>query len=86
MACQCYRAVLPVMILGGVDEPSSSSATALNGIQIQSLKDILGEVSRGEFPEAAAKELIFASFPFMPPEQVEKLLASVRGANVPDET
>lgn len=60
------------------EDPTTVSATALNGIQIQALKGIMSEYNSGTLGRETAKELIGASFPLMDPAQVARLLDSVK--------
>ena len=70
---------------GVPDDPSSVSATALNGIQIQSLKDIMIQVSNQEIPEELGKELIYASFPTMDTGRVDRMIQAAKKQRIPSD-
>jgi len=57
----------------------AQSDTALNGAQIDSLLSIVEQVSSKVLPVDSAKVIIGAAFQTIPPEQIEAMLAPLRG-------
>jgi lambda family phage portal protein len=56
---------------------ASVADTALNGIQVQALLDVLGKVGTGELPKTAAKAIIHAAFPLMDDATIDAMLADL---------
>lgn len=50
---------------------------ALNGTQVTSLLEIVTRVATNNLPRDSAKELILVAFPFITPEEAERILGSV---------
>lgn len=48
--------------------------TAFNGAQVSSLNEIFAAIGRGELPVDTAREVIFAAFPSIQPDRVERML------------
>lgn len=60
----------------GVD-PVDNAGVALNGAQISSLLEIVDKVAQKQYPGDAAANIIRTSFPTLPPETIQKIVASV---------
>ena len=54
-------------------------ATALNGAQVLALKDLLTQVAQNQMPAATVKVIIAAAFPFITSQQVDSMIAGLRG-------
>lgn len=59
------------------------SETALNGAQVSSLVQIVGEVAAGRIPRGTGVELIIAAFPTMSRDQAERIMGDVGAGFVP---
>lgn len=59
-------------------QDASVADTALNGIQVQALLDILAKVGTGELTKATAKAVIHASFPLMDEDTINTMLADIQ--------
>ena len=57
--------------------------TALNGAQVSSLVQIVGEVAAGRIPRGTGVELIIAAFPTMSRDQAERIMGDVGAGFVP---
>lgn len=57
------------------------AAQALNGIQITALRETLASITDGTTPEALAREILTASFPAIPAEQIDRMIAAARGGS-----
>jgi len=60
------------------DPTAAVQDTALNGAQVTAMADIVAQVAQGQLPPDAAKEMLLAAFPLVPPETVERIINAVR--------
>ena len=66
----------------GAAPAENVAGTALNGIQIKSLTELLATVTAGTTSPALARLIIAASFPAFPPEQIDAMIAAAQAAPV----
>jgi hypothetical protein len=55
---------------------AAAKETSLNGAQVQSLVEVIGQVAREELPAAAAREIIATAFPAMDPGAINRAVAA----------
>lgn len=71
----------------GLQDDSASTAavqdTALNGAQVDSLRQIIADVSAGLLPKKSARALILAAFPGVSAEEVDAMLAPIVEGSTP---
>jgi len=60
--------------------PENVAGSALNGIQIRSLTDLLADVTGGRTSSTVARLIIAASFPSFPPAQIDAMIAAAQAA------
>lgn len=73
-AAQDASAAMPAV---GAPDVASVQATALNGAQVDSLKQIINEVGEGVLTPATARALIRAAFPALSIELIDEMLNGV---------
>lgn len=57
--------------------------TAMTGVQVQSLLEVIGQVAAKELPEETVKAIILAAFPSIPETTIDAMLAPLRNFEQP---
>lgn len=55
-------------------DASNVAATALNGAQISSLVDVIGQITAGTIPVETGRQILYAAFPAVPVEQIDRII------------
>jgi SPP1 gp7 family putative phage head morphogenesis protein len=61
----------------GAPQEEAVQSQALNGAQVSSLLQIIGQVATNNLPRDSAKEIIVAAFPFITSDQVEQMIGLI---------
>lgn len=61
------------------------AATALNGAQVASLLEVIGQISTKNLPASTGREILIASFPGVDVDVIDRMLAGLRGFTPPSE-
>lgn len=65
------------------DGGAAVADTALNGIQVQALLEVLGKITSGELPKTTAKAIIQAAFPLMDVAVIDTMLKDIKEGSQP---